>query len=257
MDDPLALAPSTLRFGRGTPVMLLHGFCGGADSWQPTAAHLSRHHEVIVPDWPGYGDSHALAPCATIEAMAERVIALADAMALHRFHLLGHSMSGFVVLELLLRHPQRIGKAVLYGACLAMHGGGRFESAGDTLARIERDGVEATARHIVATWFVDGASHPAFAQSAASGSRMSKPAAEAAMAACRDVDYSDRLDTVRSPTLVIAGERDRTAPPETALRLARALPGSSLCVLPDCAHAAHLERAGLFNQVVTDYFCKA
>lgn len=254
MTEELAVGPlAPLRFGRGEPVLLLHGFCGGADAWQPTLSHLARRHDVIAPDWPGFGRSRHLAPCPSIEAMAAHVVALADALGLDRFHVVGHSMSGFVVLELLLRHSARIGSAVLYGACLAMKTGGRFESAADTVDRIERQGVEAMVRHIVATWFAAGAAHPAFEPSVETGRLMSGDAAIAAMAACMDTDYTGRLADVRTRTLVVAGERDRTAPPETTLQLARALPGSSLCVLPDCAHAAHLERADLFNAVVAGF----
>lgn len=242
-----------LRFGRGEPVILLHGFCGGADAWHPTLGHLCRAHDVIAPDWPGYGRNRDAAPLQSVAEMAEHVIALADALGLPRFHVIGHSMSGFVVQQLLIDHPGRIGRAVLYGSCLAMKRTGRFESAADTVDRLKREGVDATVERIAATWFAEGAAHPAYVACVQVGKGMTMDAALAAMSACRDVDYTGRLGAVSSKVLVLIGERERTSPPEAALQLARELPGSSLCILPDCAHAAHLDRPDLFNQVVVQF----
>lgn len=250
---PESQRADVLRFGRGEPVILLHGFCGGAEAWHPTIVHLCRRHEVIAPDWPGYGRNRDAAPLQSVAEMAAHVIALADALELPRFHVIGHSMSGFVVQQLLIDHPGRIGRAVLYGACLAMKSAGRFESAVDTADRLRREGVDATVERIAATWFVAGAADPAYPACVDAGRHMTMDAALAAMSACRDVDYTGRLGNVSSKTLVIIGERERTAPPDTALQLARELPGSSLCILPGCAHAAHLERPELFNQIVGQF----
>lgn len=235
---------------RRPALILLHGFCGTSASWSDLAPALSDRFRVLTPDWPGFGDRLGEPPLRSMAEMARWVLTLADAEGLDRFHVLGHSMSGFVVQELLRDHPARIDRAVLYGSCASMLAGGRFESVQDTAARVQRDGVAATAQRIVTTWFVAGAAHPRHAECVAQGGRMSLDAALAAMQACAPVDYGDAFATARRPVLVIAGEHDRTASLNASVALARGISGAALCVLPQAAHAAHLEQPALFELAV-------
>lgn len=52
---------------------------------------------------------------------------------------------------------------------------------------------------------------------------------------------------------MIGGDRDRSTPPEELLDLYKGLRRAALCVLPHCAHAAHLESPELFNSVVGEF----
>ena len=79
---------------------------------------------------------------------------------------------------------------------------------------------------------------------------MTKPAGIAMIRAAKDVDFSTRLPASTTPALVINGEKERTFPPSMALALATSLPKGSLCILPGCAHAAHLEDPAIFNAIV-------
>lgn len=247
------LPMTVLRRATSPPLLLLHGFCAAAAGWLPTMERLAGNFDVIAPEWPGFGTSVERAPCTSIDAMAERVIALADALCLGRFHVLGHSMSGFVVQQLLLRHPQRIGKAVLYGAGLLTSRDGRFETLQATIERLRREGVHATARKVCATWFVEQERAASYAACVDQGAGMDAEAGIAALTACETIDFSDRLGGVDNEVLVILGDRDRTFRVGDAVQLAAALPNASLCVLPGCAHAAHLEQPELFGQVVDGF----
>ncbi|WP_171020249.1 alpha/beta hydrolase [Hydrogenophaga sp. 2FB] len=227
--------------------VLLHGFCSTSRSWDTTRQFLSRDFDLLAPDWPGFGSETHAPPLASIAAMAEHVLQLADARGLKRFHVVGHSMSGFVVQHLLLEHPERIHRAVLYGTFAAMRDGGRFESVAATAEKLRVEGIPKTVERIVTGWFVDGAAHPAHGACVRDGQRMSMDAAQAAMAACEPVDFSARLGEMRSPVLVITGDRDRTVDIQAATALARGVAGGALCVLPRAAHAAHLEEPELFH----------
>lgn len=237
-------------------VMLLHGFCGSAQGWAPTIGHLSRYMTVMAPDWPGYGSQSNLAPLTSVEAMAEHALRCADAARVTRFDVIGHSMSGLVVQQLLLRHAGRIGRAVLYGAGLRMDPERRFESAEVTRTRLREEGVAATVARVAATWFTRGRDGPAYPACVQAGLGMTEGAALAAMHAFESIDYTGRLGGVRREVLVIMGDGERTSPPVMGLQLAEAIPGARLCVLPQCGHAAHLEHPDLFNSVVCDFLLR-
>lgn len=231
-------------------VILLHGFCSTSRAWDRTAEILSHDFEVLAPDWPGFGAEIHAEPLSSIEAMAEHVLRLADARRIGRFHIVGHSMSGFVVQQMLLAYPERVGRAVLYGTFAAMRDGGRFETAAETAAKLRVDGIARTVERIVTGWFVNGAGHSGHAACVAQGRQMSMAGAQAAMAACEGVDFSGRLADMQAPTLVLVGEKDRTVRLEAAAALARGVADGALCVLPRAAHAAHIEQPELFHLAV-------
>lgn len=237
-------------------LILLHGFCGSSAAWSALAPALSDRWRVLTPDWPGFGERQHEPPLRDMAAMAREVLSLADREGLERFHVLGHSMSGFVVQELLRDHPERLSSAVLYGSCASMSAGGRFESVQDTAERVRREGVAATAQRIVTTWFVAGDAHPRHAECVAQGRRMSMDAALAAMQACAPVDYGSAFAEAQTPVLVIAGEHDRTASLDATVALARGIAGAALCVLPQAAHAAHLEQPALFELALRGFLAR-
>jgi 2-hydroxy-6-oxonona-2,4-dienedioate hydrolase len=242
-----------LKAGRGPPLVLLHGFCGAARGWQALVDSLSDGFEVIAPDWPGFGESTDRTPLASVPDMAAWVVSLADRMGLERVSVLGHSMSGYVVQALLRDHEGRVDRAVLYGAGLADPAAARFESLDRTIDRLLREGAEATARRVCATWFVEGEAAAGYRGCVADGARMDVAAGVAALRACEGIDFAGTLRAVGRDALVILGDRDRTFRVGDAVALREALPEASLCVMPGCAHAAHLEAPRLFADIVRGF----
>lgn len=245
-----------LRAGSGDPVFLLHGLCGASGYWLPAMAHLARGFDVIAPDFPGFGRSHSSPPCATLEEFADQVLRLADSLGIARFGVVGHSMGGFVGQQLLCSHSERLTGVVLYGCSLRIDPTRRFEPAERTIQRFQEDGPGATADRVVSTWFVEGDQNPFHEFCRRAGDGMTAEAGIAGLLACHRADLAAQLSGARTPVLVLAGAKERTVPPELAVELHRAIPGSDLCILPDCAHAAHLQRPELFNAVVADFFSR-
>ncbi len=63
----------------------------------------------------------------------------------------------------------------------------------------------------------------------------------------------DELSQIRSKTLVIWGDRDRTYPWQQIQTLWGAIPDVGLSVVAGCAHAVHLEKPDLFNRLLGDF----
>src|SRR5687768_10218295 len=96
------------RGTRGPAVILLHGFPLDRGMWRGQLAGLGARARVVAPDLPGAG--HSPAPASdtlTMEAIADEVLELADALGFDRFVLAGLSMGGYVALDLARRHPGR------------------------------------------------------------------------------------------------------------------------------------------------------
>jgi pimeloyl-ACP methyl ester carboxylesterase len=111
---------SLLEAGSGEPLVLLHGLGATKASFLPTVAALSDRYRTIAVDLPGFGDSgKPLGAPYDPPFFAESITALADALGLDRFHLLGHSMGGRAALEIAFSHPERVNGLVLLTPSLA------------------------------------------------------------------------------------------------------------------------------------------
>ena len=112
VDVAPGVALRTETAGTGTPVVLLHGFPQTRHMWRHVAADLAHDHRVVVPDLRGYGDSDK--PAATSpdvyakRTMAADVVALADALEIDRFALVGHDRGALVAFRAALDHPDRV-----------------------------------------------------------------------------------------------------------------------------------------------------
>lgn len=108
------MANSCIILGHGPrKVLALHGWFGSASSWAPLQAALDTDQFTYVfMDCRGYGDAIALEGEYTMAEVARDALALADRLDLPTFSLVGHSMGGMAIQQLLLDAPQRVEKLV-------------------------------------------------------------------------------------------------------------------------------------------------
>ena len=91
------------------PVVLVHGFSASADSWNRIAAQLTGRYHVIAPDLPGWGESTRIDSASyAYPAQVERLHQFLQQFGLNRFHLVGHSMGGFISSAYAARYPDEV-----------------------------------------------------------------------------------------------------------------------------------------------------
>lgn len=103
--------------GQGQPLLLLHGFAASADTWDGWRARLSPHFRVIAVDIPPFGLTGAL-PGQTMsgEVLQQFMDALVARLGLSQFYLAGNSLGGYIAWNYALRHPQQVQKLILVDA---------------------------------------------------------------------------------------------------------------------------------------------
>src|SRR5262245_44398264 len=110
-----------LEGGRGAPLVLLHGRGHAATIWAPWLLPLAAKYRVIAVDLPGFGATPAgqIRPGGAesgLDYFVDAVAALLEAMRIDAPALIGHSLGGFVSIELALRGLVRPSALVLIGS---------------------------------------------------------------------------------------------------------------------------------------------
>ncbi len=96
------------RSGRGRPLLLLHGWPEFWLTWEPVMQRLADRRLVIAPDLRGFGDSDKPQGAWGAEDHAADMLALADALGLARFGMVGHDVGGAVMQSLARKAPDRL-----------------------------------------------------------------------------------------------------------------------------------------------------
>src|SRR3970040_1506707 len=97
-------------FGRGHPVILLHGWLGSWGLWQETMEHLGRHFRTYALDFWGFGESGQQRQTFTVQDFVAMVDQFMEQLGIACAPLVGHSMGGTVSLMVAIQHPQRAQK---------------------------------------------------------------------------------------------------------------------------------------------------
>lgn len=102
-------------YGTGSQnLVLLHGFMENLLMWDDMTPLLSKRFRLIKIDLPGHGRSDLYAQTHTMELMAEKVKEVTDTLGLNTFHLLGHSMGGYVSLAFAEKYAHSLTSLTLF-----------------------------------------------------------------------------------------------------------------------------------------------
>jgi len=247
------------RSGAGYPVVFIHAGVADSRMWEPQAAGLGTHFDVITPDMRGYGESELPA---TSWSPTTDVLALMDALHIREApHLVGCSIGGGIAIDFALEHPERVSKLVLVGAGVGglMVGDPDDPIYAETIAADEANDVTALNEAEMKLWLVgpgravshvDEKLRDLFLEMngiALLSDFKNAPRIEL------DPPAAERLSEIKAPTLVVVGDHDLPEVHETAGVLMSNIRGARKAVIHDAAHLPNLEHPEKFNRVLLDF----
>jgi pimeloyl-ACP methyl ester carboxylesterase len=251
-------------------VVLVHGLGGQWQNWLENIPRLAQERRVLALDLPGHG----LTPEPpdgeiSIPGYGRCVDAFCDRLGLGKVELVGNSMGGFVAAEVAIQFPERVSRLALVSAAgissadalkrpVLLFGRVAAAIATNTAARHRTLAARPITRH---SSLLLVARHPRLlkADLAYEGffKGAGKPGFDAALRACLDYDFRDRLPDVKVPTLIVWGEKDSVIPVRDADEFERVIPDSRKLVMRDTGHIPMAERPQAFNDVLTEFLAES
>jgi pimeloyl-ACP methyl ester carboxylesterase len=250
-------------------VVLVHGQPGQAADWRAVAEALESSYRVLVPDRPGYGRTGGSA--VGVADNADALGRLLDDNGVESATVVGHSFGGGVALALALRRRELVGGLVLVGSVgtgsslgpqdrvlglpvlgesLAFAG---FEASRWLLPALRRRSTRLPPA--LASWLraVPEPGPAAERGRAPSATTWRSFVIEQRALLAETPSLEAGLSSVRAPTAVVAGRRDRVVPIGAAADLAEAIPGAELVLVPGAGHLVPQEAPGVLVSIVRRY----
>lgn len=103
-------------YGRGRPVILLHGWLESWGLWQETMNYLGNHYRTYAIDFWGFGESDNQRDSFTVPDFVLLVNDFMEQLGIRHAPLVGHSMGGTVSLSMAINHPEKVSKVVVIGS---------------------------------------------------------------------------------------------------------------------------------------------
>jgi pimeloyl-ACP methyl ester carboxylesterase len=234
--------------GNGPAVLLTHGFAASSHMFAATAADLAADHTAIVWDQLGHGRSDSpVDPAAyTVGTSLDAMLTVLDEVGATTAVLVGHSLGGYLSLELALREPGRVRGLVLVDTGPGYRSDRGREQWNEMTERyaaaLERDGLAGLAR-ISGSDEVDSGVH-----------RDAAGLVRSARGVLRQSDghVMEGLPSIAAPTLVVVGSRDEPFLAGSRY-LADKIPGARLAVIEGAGHAPPLTHPREFHHELREF----
>ena len=241
--------------GGGSPIVFVHGFPLDHTMWRAQLEAFAPTHRVIAPDLRGFGESPVRDGIATMEQMADDLVALLDALSVRQpVVLCGLSMGGYVAIEFLRKYAPRVRALILCDTRSAADtpetAANRHKTAELALSQGAAPVAEAMLPRLAAP---DARARQrtvveSLKQTMLATDPRTIAAALRGMAARSD--STPRLASIRVPTLVVVGQYDAITPVAEMRQMAKAIPHARFVVIPDAGHMAPMENPAAVNQAI-------
>jgi 3-oxoadipate enol-lactonase len=240
------------EFGKGFPVVLLHGFPLDHTIWEPLVPLLTGKARLILPDLRGHGRSPMPEGIYSMRLLAEDVLSLMNTLKIERAILVGHSMGGYASLAFAQAYPHRLAGLGLVCTQAGADAPERRQARYQTAEEVGRKGVKVVAENMAPRL----TRNPDLVQPLQKLIMQNKP--KGIIASLKGMaerpDALGWLSAISIPSVVVAGEGDVFISLERAQTMAQLLGKAWIVELPGVGHMPMLEApqatADALNQLI-------
>ncbi len=242
-------------YGNGYPLVMIMGYGSTMQLWEPALIRtLSSRYKVIVFDNRGMGNTESGQKEFTIGQFADDTAGLMEALGIAQAHVLGWSMGSLIAQELVLRHPEKVNRLVLYAAhCDAA----MFPPAPEILQKMtdssgtpEEQGMRYISVLFPAQWLRSNGQRIREVFYRPMGNISGESVGRQGMAIGEWKGSTDRLGAIGVPVLLLAGAEDQLVPVRNSQFMSGKIPGAKLTLVENGGHGLMFQYPDLFCEKV-------
>ncbi|PWT70434.1 MAG: alpha/beta hydrolase [Bacteroidetes bacterium] len=192
-------------YGNGKPMILMHGAFGAIDMFAPILPILSEKRQVIAVDLQGHGRTADIDRPLSAEGMADDMAALLKYLNIDKADIMGYSMGGAVAIQMLIRHPQMVNKAVFVSAPYKKDFWyPEMNAAMKNVGAASADGMKQSPLY------------PLYASQAPNPGDWTKLNIKIGQLVNQNFDWTEGIKQIKSPVMIVIGDADGVSPANAA-----------------------------------------
>jgi pimeloyl-ACP methyl ester carboxylesterase len=241
--------------GKGTAVVLLHGFLENKTMWDLYVSELSKKNRIITIDLLGHGETESLGYVQTMEENADVVHDVLSKLRIRKAILVGHSMGGYVALAFAELYPEKMKALVLLNSTSKEDSPERKKNRDRAIKAVKKD-YETFIRLSIANLFSEDNREILTAEIEEVKTQALKTPLQGIVASLEGMkirkDREILLHTTSYPKLLILGEKDPVLNYKENLEQIKNT-DVELVTFPD-GHMSSIENRDLLKTILLDFF---
>ena len=236
-------------------VVLSHPLGASLEIWDSQIEALSDNFQILRYDARGHGGSSAPTTPYTMDMLVADAVQLLDNLEIDKVHWVGLSLGGMIGQGLAIANPERLWSLSLCNTIAHTREQVRqsWKIRMQSTRRISMQDIVDHGMKLALTERFRN-SHPIQCEEIRRRSLlMSIESYLACTNAVVTCDYTDKLSTIRTPTLVVASDEDMAIPFEEAETVHKLIPDSIMETIPTAAHLSNIEESERFNEILLSF----
>ena len=234
-------------------LLLIHGLGASAERWEHVIPHFAKNHRVLVPDLIGFGLSDKPLVDYTTDYLSDFITKFLKKLNIDSVSIIGSSLGGQIGAEFAYQHNSMVEKLILVSPSGVM-----------------KHSTPALDAYVMAALYPsDSSAYNAFQMMSGSKNidkktirgfvdRMKLPNAKMAfmstLLGLKDAEViSEKLVSIKSPTLIIWGENDHVIPVKYAESFVSEIDDCRFVKMENCGHTPYVESPDKFYKIVSDF----
>jgi pimeloyl-ACP methyl ester carboxylesterase len=225
-------------FGRGRPVVFVHGWLGSWRYWVPVMEDLSSDSRCYALDLWGFGDSDKARESYDLDSYVDLLIGFMDELGISRAPVIGHTLGGAIAAKAAIEHPDRLARVMAVSLPLSTDGINRkllTAGSNDTLARL--------------FW----QKQRPYAEVEMGVPKTAKNAVALTIQSVLRLNLRAALEEIEVPMLAVYGEKDGLIDAQQAEVMDGNRSAARSIVLTGAYHFPMLDQPGKFTRLLRDF----